>query len=74
MPTERLCQEVAVPLIEPIVERGQIRPADWPKAFPPATFEAAQIPTPKDRWQWRKVAKIVDLPPTNAGTTFALYC
>ncbi|PSR79445.1 hypothetical protein PHLCEN_2v7032, partial [Hermanssonia centrifuga] len=57
--------------VEQIVERGQLRPANWPKTnFPAVLFcSDSDIETPKDQWRWRKVAKVHDLTPTDAGTT-----
>ncbi|KAG9089514.1 hypothetical protein FRC06_001509, partial [Ceratobasidium sp. 370] len=60
------------PQIEHIVERGQQRPADWPKAFPPIKFNQSDIVTPKDQWKWIPLAKTTDLKPTNEGTTSAV--
>lgn len=54
---------------EQITERGQKRPADWPKAFPEVKFKLTDLPTPKEKWQWVKLAKMSDLVPTEAGTT-----
>ncbi|QRV85667.1 nitrite reductase (NAD(P)H) large subunit [Ceratobasidium sp. AG-Ba] len=64
--------EERVPQIEPIIERGQTRPADWPKAFPPIKFHESDIATPKDQWKWISLAKISDLKPTSEGTTSAV--
>ncbi|KAG9119852.1 hypothetical protein FRC07_004917 [Ceratobasidium sp. 392] len=60
------------PQIEPIIERGQQRPADWPKAFPAIKFNESDIATPKEQWQWIPLAKTSDLRPTNEGTTSAV--
>ncbi|TCD62454.1 hypothetical protein EIP91_006881 [Steccherinum ochraceum] len=57
------------PQIEQIVERGQPRPADWAKSFPPTHLKPEHIPTPKEKWEWRKLAKVSDLTPTEVGTT-----
>lgn len=54
---------------ETIQERGQDRPADWPKQFPPVKFKPGDVRTPKSQWQWVKMATIADLTPTEAGTT-----
>ncbi|EMD41313.1 hypothetical protein CERSUDRAFT_146196 [Gelatoporia subvermispora B] len=57
--------------VEQIIERGQKRPANWPKEFPSAHIRDGDIKTPKSQWKWRKLAKIHDLMPTDAGTTSA---
>jgi len=58
--------------IEPIKERGQKRPADWPKQFPPAKFHASSVVTPKSEWKWRKLATIQDLDICTATTSVAV--
>ncbi|KAH0839338.1 hypothetical protein J3R83DRAFT_20 [Lanmaoa asiatica] len=58
--------------MEIIQERGQQRPADWPKQFPPSKLQASQIATPKSEWQWRKVATVQDLAPSNVTTSAAV--
>ena len=55
--------------VEQVVERGQPRPADWAKAFPPARLTEDRIGVPKDQWKWRTLANLSDLVPTDAGTT-----
>ena len=55
--------------IEKITERGQPRPADWPKNFPSIKFKSSDIEVPKSEWKWRKMAVVSDLRPTDAGTT-----
>ncbi|KAH9931317.1 nitrite reductase [Fomitopsis serialis] len=55
--------------VEQVLERGQPRPADWAKAFPPARLKEDSIRTPKEQWRWRKLAQLEDLIPTDAGTT-----
>ncbi|EGN92390.1 hypothetical protein SERLA73DRAFT_172962 [Serpula lacrymans var. lacrymans S7.3] len=57
------------PLVEEITERGQPRPADWPKQFPPAKIHSSAIRVPKAEWRWRRLASVNDLMPSNAGTT-----
>ena len=59
--------------VEQISERGQSRPAYWPKTSPAVHLREDQIQTPKDQWQWRRLAKIADLSPTDAGTTYVIY-
>ncbi|EPQ53160.1 nitrite reductase [Gloeophyllum trabeum ATCC 11539] len=59
------------PQIEMVQERNQRRPADWPKTFPPAKLRTSSIRSPKSQWQWREVAAVEDLMPTDAGTTSA---
>ncbi|KAG1716819.1 hypothetical protein ID866_341 [Astraeus odoratus] len=60
------------PQIEPIQERGQQRPADWPKQFPPAKFHASAITTPKSEWKWRKLAAVQDLEISDATSSAAV--
>ena len=55
--------------VEQVVQRGQPRPADWAKAFPPSRLTEDQIGISKDQWGWRPLAKLCDLVPTDAGTT-----
>ncbi|KZT68487.1 nitrite reductase [Daedalea quercina L-15889] len=55
--------------VEQVLERGQPRPADWAKSFPPAKLREDRIKTPKEQWRWRTLAKSHDLIPTDAGTT-----
>jgi nitrite reductase (NAD(P)H) len=57
--------------IEPITERGQQRPADWPKAFPPVKFELKDIVTPREEWKWIPLASVDDLQPSENNTTSA---
>ncbi|KDQ57287.1 hypothetical protein JAAARDRAFT_194442 [Jaapia argillacea MUCL 33604] len=57
------------PQIEQIKERGQERPADWPKQFPAAKIRLSTIHTPKSQWKWRRLATVQDLMPSQAGTT-----
>jgi hypothetical protein len=66
-----LCvQDERKPQIEQIIERGQPRPANWAKVFPPVKLTESDIRTPKDQWKWRALAKVSDLTPTDAGTTY----
>lgn len=51
------------------MERGQERPADWPKEFPATKFEAKDLPTPRSQWSWVKLATVADLAPTDESTT-----
>ncbi|CCM02699.1 uncharacterized protein FIBRA_04805 [Fibroporia radiculosa] len=55
--------------VEQITERGQPRPADWAKNFPPVHLSEDDLKTPKSMWKWRKMAQVADLMPTQAGTT-----
>lgn len=57
--------------IEKIEERGQNRAADWPKEFPAQKFEAKNLPTPKEKWEWVALATVNDLLPTDQNTTSA---
>ncbi|KAI0716158.1 nitrite reductase [Cerioporus squamosus] len=56
---------------EKITERGQVRPANWPKAAPPLVLRESDIAVPKEDWKWRKLATVHDLVPTDSGTTSA---
>ncbi|KAF9007403.1 NADPH nitrite reductase [Cyathus striatus] len=56
---------------ELIVERGQKRPADWPKEFPSVKFTPDQLVTPKAEWKWVTLVTKSDLMPTESGTTSA---
>ncbi|KAG6851695.1 hypothetical protein H0H87_012771, partial [Tephrocybe sp. NHM501043] len=63
--------EEKVPSSEVITERGQSRPADWPKAYPPAKISYESLVTPKSEWTWVTVARKADMQPNDAGTTSA---
>jgi nitrite reductase (NAD(P)H) len=54
---------------ELIEERGQKRPADWPRASVPLKFTSDQLSTPKSQWSWVAVAKVEDMVLTSKGTT-----
>ncbi|KAF9219484.1 nitrite reductase [Gyrodon lividus] len=58
--------------MEIIHERGQRRPADWPKQLPPTKLQASQIATPKSEWEWRKLVTVQDLIPSNVTTSAAV--
>ncbi|KIP04506.1 hypothetical protein PHLGIDRAFT_31334 [Phlebiopsis gigantea 11061_1 CR5-6] len=60
-----------VATVEPVSERGQPRPADWAKASPAVHLRESDIPSRKDTWEWRKLASVEDLTPTDTGTTSA---
>ncbi|KAF7349262.1 NAD(P)H nitrite reductase [Mycena sanguinolenta] len=60
---ERLAQS------EMITERGQQRPADWPKAYPATKLTQDRLVTPKSDWQWLSLVSKTDMMPTDAGTT-----
>lgn len=62
-------QDERVIPVEQITERGQARPAYWPKTSPAVHLREDQIQTPKHQWKWRSLATIADLSPTDAGTT-----
>jgi nitrite reductase (NAD(P)H) len=62
-------KDETTPQIEQISERGQPRPADWPKAFPAVRIQEDEIQRPKSQWEWRKLAKVADLTPTQEGVT-----
>ncbi|KAG1776329.1 hypothetical protein EV702DRAFT_1179952 [Suillus placidus] len=59
------------PQTEVITERGQERPADWPKRLPPTKLGESAFVTPKSEWEWRKLATVHDLMPTDDATTSA---
>lgn len=61
-----------MPNSEIIKERGQNRPADWPKNFPPKRFNYDEIASPKDQWKWVKMAKVDDLAPNQEATTLVI--
>ncbi|GAA5857736.1 hypothetical protein JCM1840_000889 [Sporobolomyces johnsonii] len=52
-----------------ITERGQQRPADWPKNFPAQHFKDEDIRTPRSQWKYVKLAEVDDLSPTEENTT-----
>lgn len=60
-----------LPQSEVITERGQPRPADWPKAYPPVKFSYDNVVTAKSKWKWITVAKTADMLANDAGTTSA---
>ncbi|KAF8641373.1 hypothetical protein AX16_009994 [Volvariella volvacea WC 439] len=60
-----------LPPSELIEERGQRRPADWPRSFPPTKLTQERIATPKVEWKWISMAKKGDLMPNDASTTSA---
>ncbi|KAG5728415.1 Nitrite reductase [NAD(P)H] [Termitomyces sp. T112] len=59
-----------LPQSEVVNERGQPRPADWPKAYPPVKFSYENV-TAKSEWKWVTVAKVADMLPNDIGTTSA---
>ncbi|BGP40530.1 hypothetical protein JCM10449v2_004492 [Rhodotorula kratochvilovae] len=52
-----------------IDERGQQRPADWPKNFPGQRFVDEDIRTPRSQWRYVPLATVADLSPTEDNTT-----
>jgi nitrite reductase (NAD(P)H) len=63
-------KDETMPQIVQISERGQPRPADWPtKAFPAARIQEDEIKRHKSQWDWRKLAEVADLTPTQEGVT-----
>ncbi|GAA98797.1 uncharacterized protein L969DRAFT_50632 [Mixia osmundae IAM 14324] len=56
---------------ELITERGQKRPADWPKNYEGIKMSTSQISTPKEQWKWIKVAHVDDLRPNEENTSHA---
>ncbi|KAI0338846.1 nitrite reductase [Trametopsis cervina] len=57
--------------VEPVMQRGQRRPANWAKSSPKVLISADDLPSPKANWKWRRLAKVEDLTPTESGTTSA---
>src|SRR5258705_1001033 len=57
------------PQAEIIKERGQERPADWAKTYPPLKMTANQFTTPKAEWAWIALATKVDMMPSDTATT-----
>ena len=57
------------PQAEIIEERGQQRPANWPKVSTPLKLTAEQLKTPKSEWTWVTVAKKDDMTLSQNGTT-----
>ncbi|KAI3622179.1 nitrite reductase [Moniliophthora roreri] len=55
--------------IEIIDQRGQQRPADWPKAIPPVALRTDDISSPKSSWTWKKMASCTDFSTTEAGVS-----
>jgi nitrite reductase (NAD(P)H) len=60
-----------LPSSEMITERGQRRPADWAKSYPPIKLSSDQVTTPKAEWTWFNVAKKSDLVVSGEGTSSA---
>ncbi|KAG6895776.1 hypothetical protein C0992_012651 [Termitomyces sp. T32_za158] len=58
-----------LPQSEVITERGQPRPADWPKAYPPVKFTYENVVTAKSDWKWATVAKTTDMLANDSGMT-----
>lgn len=54
---------------EQIVERGQQRPANWPKEFGPMKITTEQIKRPKAEWKWRRMASVKDMNLTDGATS-----
>jgi nitrite reductase (NAD(P)H) len=54
---------------EMITERGQQRPADWAKAYPPSKLTQDRLVTPKSDWMWLTLVSKADMMPTDTGTT-----
>ncbi|KAK7058498.1 hypothetical protein VNI00_002132 [Paramarasmius palmivorus] len=55
--------------IELIEQRGQQRPADWPKTLPAVALKTDSITSPKSTWSWKKMASVLDLATTDAGVS-----
>ncbi|EAU81298.2 nitrite reductase [Coprinopsis cinerea okayama7 len=59
------------PQSEMITERGQPRPADWAKSYPPVKLSTGQLATPKEEWKWVTLAQKADLLVNDEGTSSA---
>ncbi|KAJ7637116.1 nitrite reductase [Roridomyces roridus] len=57
------------PQSEMVTERGQQRPADWAKDYPPAKFTGDQLKTPTSDWVWVTMLSKDDMVPSDTGTT-----
>ncbi|KDR71728.1 hypothetical protein GALMADRAFT_253448 [Galerina marginata CBS 339.88] len=57
------------PQAELITERGQLRPADWPKRSAPLKLTPELLQTPKKEWKWVTVATKADMVLSENGTT-----
>ncbi|KAF8189889.1 nitrite reductase [Mycena galopus ATCC 62051] len=57
------------PQSEMVTERGQQRPADWPKAYPAIKLTQDRLVTPKSDWEWLSLVSKADMMPTDVGTT-----
>ena len=57
------------PQAEIITERGQHRPANWPKSYPPIQLTPDQFNTGKEHWSWVTVAKKSDMLAIDTGVT-----
>uniref|UniRef100_Q9UVH8 Nitrite reductase [NAD(P)H] n=1 Tax=Hebeloma cylindrosporum TaxID=76867 RepID=Q9UVH8_HEBCY len=57
------------PQAELIAERGQYRPADWPKSSAGLKITPDQLKTPKSEWTWVTVAQKGDMALSELGTT-----
>lgn len=57
------------PQSEMITERGQQRPADWARAYPPAKLTQDQLVTSRPEWEWLTMVSKADMMPTDIGTT-----
>ena len=68
--TGETLQEARIGQIEKITERGQSRPANWPRTAIPLAQREADIASPKSEWKWRKLATVNDLIPNSGGTTY----
>lgn len=55
--------------MEGIEERGQVRPAEWPKSTPGQKFRDEDIKTPRSHWEYVKLLSVEDLQPSDEGTS-----
>jgi len=55
--------------MEVIKERGQIRPAEWPKETPGQQFREEHLKTPRSQWEFVKLLTVEDLQPSDEGTS-----
>ncbi|GAA5939388.1 uncharacterized protein JCM15063_004507 [Sporobolomyces koalae] len=54
--------------IEPIEERNQTRPANWPQSRP-QRFRDEDLATPRTEWSYTKMLRVDDLEPSEANTS-----
>ncbi|GAA5913645.1 uncharacterized protein JCM6883_004036 [Sporobolomyces salmoneus] len=55
--------------VEIIKERGQERPADWPKQQTGLQFRPEQLKTPRSEWKYVQLLSVDDFEPTETNTS-----